>query len=415
MPIATRPDRMISGRTVIAERTSLRSRAVRGREGGHRSGEPLSEPIYQTAAYGFADSGLADEHFAAGRPVYARDGLPNVRSLERVVADLERAEAAVAVSSGMAAIALVLFTQLAAGDHVIAPADCYRDTTALLADQFARFGVAASFVDPNDATALRAAVTPRTRLIFVETIANPGMTLTDLPAVATVARECGLVLCVDNTFATPALCRPIEHGADLVVHSAGKFLAGHDDVTAGVVVGRHALIEPIRRAGYLLGPTLAPMDAWLTVRGLKTLPLRMSRISRTASAVASFLWAHPAVAALRYPGCPLPQHPGLVNRVLPDGGGGVMAVDLAGGPAAADRFIRNLRAIPYAPTVGGTSTIVSYPPQPETFDADGLRQPRRYRSATVRLSIGLEDPEDVIADLDQALTPRPVAFGVGGA
>jgi cystathionine beta-lyase/cystathionine gamma-synthase len=404
MPIDTRPDR-IPRRSGSPHRVAFRTRAVRGDDACRRSGEPLSQPIFQTAAYGFDDSSLADEQFGAGRPVYSRDGLPNVRALERLVADLESAEDAVAASSGMAAIALALFTHLAAGDHVIAPAGCYRDTAALLTNQFARFGVAATFVDPNDAEAVNAAVTPRTRLIIVETISNPGMELADLPAIAAVARERNLLLCIDNTFATPALCRPIEHGADLVVHSAGKFLAGHHDVTAGVVVGRRSLIDPVRRAAYLLGPTLAPMDAWLTIRGIKTLAPRMSWISQTAATVAAFLASHPAVSALRYPGRPCLPRQDLTTHVLPNGAGGVMAFDLAGGPATADRFIRNLRMILYAPTVGGTSTIVSFPPQPETPGDGRSARLCRYRSATVRLSVGLEDPVDIVTDLEQALAP----------
>lgn len=380
---------------------TLRTRSVQTTDLSNPNGEPLSLPIFQTSAFGFADSGLADDRFASGQAVYARDGLPNVRSLERIVADLEGAEDAVAVASGMAALSLTLFSLLQSGDHVLIPTCCYRDTNALIAEQFARFGVSSTCVDPNDLAEVTAAITPRTRLMLAETISNPGMTLTNLPHLAGLLRHRGILLCVDNTFATPVLCRPIEHGADLVLHSVGKFLGGHHDLTAGIVVGPRELISTLRRTAYLLGPTLAPMDAWLAVRGIKTLAPRMTWISSSAKQISSWLSAHPAIRAIRYPGLPTDEQRETTLRLLPHGQGGVMAFDLCGGESAADRFIRSLQSIPYAPTVGGPSTIVSYPPQHESDDTGST--PRRYRNSTIRLSIGLEDPTDLIHDLSQAL------------
>ena len=386
-----------------ASARALCTRAVHAGEADDRPARPLTDPIHQTTVYAFGDSAEADAFVAAGGAVYARDGLPNACALERAVADLEGAEEAVAVASGMAATAQTLFAFLAAGDHVVAAAGCYRDTRALLTEQFARFGVGSTFLDLEDAAALGAAITPRTRLVLAETIANPAMLLADLPAIARTVHERGALFCVDNTFATPALCRPLEHGADLVLHSAGKFLGGHHDVTAGVVAGPRRLLGRIRRGAYLLGPTLAPMDAWLALRGIKTLQARMDWVSRSAATIAAFLADHPAVAAVRYPGRPAPGRAALTHRLLPDGAGGLLAFDLTGGPCAADRFVRSLRAIPYAPTVGGTSTILSYPPQPECLDGDGLPVRSPYRSATVRLSVGLEATADLLMDLGQAL------------
>jgi cystathionine beta-lyase/cystathionine gamma-synthase len=386
-----------TGQRNVQPRTpTLRTRAVQTTDFGNPAGEPLSQPIYQTSAYGFADSGLADDRFASGQAVYARDGLPNVRTLEQIVADLEGAEDAVAVASGMAAVSLTLFTLLRSGDHVLLPTCCYRDTNALIAEQFIRFGISTTCVDPNDLADVARAITPQTRLMFAETISNPGMRLTDIPSLATLTRNRGVTLCVDNTFATPALFRPIAHGADLVVHSAGTFLGGHHDVTAGVVAGRHETISSLRRSAYLLGPTLAPMDAWLTVRGIKTLVPRMTWISATATRISAYLQTHPAIAAVRYPGLATPDNRS-TSPLLPNGHGGLMAFDLRGGEQAADCFIRHLQTIPYAPTVGGPSTIVSYPPQ-----ADAAR-PHRYHNTTIRLSVGLEDPDDLLADLEQAL------------
>ncbi len=228
------------------------------------------------------------------------------------------------------------------------------------------------------------------------------MKLCDLTRIAEIAHQGGALLVVDNTFATPALCRPLEHGADLVVHSATKFIGGHHDLTAGVVVGRRTLLERVRRCAYLYGPTLGSMDAWLALRGIKTLAPRMVWISETAAAVAAFLAAHPAVAAVRYPG--LPDHPqaALARRLLPDGAGGMLAFDLAGGPSAAEALIRRLRMIAFAPSLGGTGTTISYPPTARPAGNEA-----RESSASIRMSIGLEAAGDLIADLRQALDALP--------
>ena len=291
----------------------------------------------------------------------------------------------------------------------------------LLTEELARFGVDATFVELTDLAAVRAAMGPRTRIIYGETISNPAMKLVDLPALATITRANGALLVIDNTFATPVLCRPLEHGADLVIHSATKFLGGHHDLSAGVVCGRAGLVGRIHRVGYLYGPMVAPLDVWLAVRGMKTLAPRMTWASETAAAVARFLDTHPAVTSVRYPG--LPGHPQaeLAHRLLPDGGGAMLAFDAAAGSAAAELAIRSLTTIPYALSLGGTVTTVCYPPwaipsaEPTGHgnghvigsangSLNGLAMSsNRRRSATLRLSIGLESAEDLIADLGQAL------------
>ena len=314
-----------------------------------------------------------------------------------MLANLEGGEAAVGTASGMAAIALTLLACLDGGDHAVVSADCYVDTRALIEEELSRFGVTASFVNTCDPDDLEEALTSRTRVVWVETISNPAMKLCDLSRLADIAHTHGALLCVDNTFATPALCRPIEHGADLVIHSATKFLGGHHDLTAGVVIGATARIDRIRRCGYLFGPTLGAMDAWLALRGIHTLAPRMAWISETAAAVARFLSAHPAVTAVRYPGLPGGSQDGLAQTLLPDGSGGMLAFDVPGGKEISDAVLRRLRLIPYAPSLGGTSTTASYPPGDIS---DGVSR----SGATIRLSIGLEAAADVIADLDQALT-----------
>lgn len=376
----------------------FRTRAAHAGDDTAAPVRPLTAPIYQGSVYAFDDP----DDFAAAhgadppRPTYSRAGLPNTSQLERAVADLEGGEDAVATASGMAAISTTFLALLGAGDHVVASSDCYSDTAALLGEGLGRFGVEASFVNTCDPEAMTRALTPRTRLVWVETISNPAMKLCDLAALATRAHRGGALLCVDNTFATPALCRPLEHGADLVIHSATKFLGGHHDLTAGVVVGQAELAARLRRCAYLFGPTLGAMDAWLALRGIRTLAPRMAWISETALTVARFLDGHPMVAAVRYPGLPGGWQDDLARTLLPDGGGGMLAFDVAGGREAADRLLREVRLIPFAPSLGGTSTTAAYPPH----DWGG---PSGSDGATIRLSIGLEAARDLIADLDQGL------------
>ncbi len=362
-----------------------------------RMGLPLSEPIYQGSAYAFEDSSHADRAFAAGHPLYARDGLPNVRSLERAVARLEGAEDALAVSSGMAAISMVLLTVLSAGDRAVIGTEGYCDTSALFGE-LGRFGVQVEHADLTSPDALRQAIGSGTKVVFAETISNPGMQLADLPAIASIAHERGAMLLVDNTFATPICCRPLSLGADIVVQSAGKFLAGQHDVTAGVICAGAALIERIRQSAYLFGPLLAPVEAWLTMRGLQTLSVRMQQSSRSAGEIADWLAEQPQIREVRYPG----RDPRAL-MALRNGGGSVLTFQLCGGARAASNILARLKTIPYVPSVGGTTTIVSFPPQTPGLGTGGTRTHEPYSSDTIRLSVGLEPANEIIAELDQAL------------
>lgn len=382
---------------------SLRRQMVQAAAAMRDGPHPLADPIHQGAAYSFSDSVQADVVFQAGNPLYARDGMPNVRSLERVVAGLEGADDAIAVSSGMAAIAMACLTLLQSGDHVVFGCDGYCDTAALLADLESRFGIATSRVDLGDARAVREAMRPSTKLILAETISNPGMRLADLPALATIAEASGALLVVDNTVATPVFCRPLEHGAALVIHSGGKFIGGHSDATSGIVAGNRDLIGSIRRSAYLYGPLLAPLEAWLTLRGIKTLMPRMTWSSTTTVAVAAWLRDQVAVAAVNHVGLPGHDQESLVRRLLPDGCGSLLSFRLAGGEGAAFRLLDRLQMIPYAPTIGGTVTIASFPPHSPEYDCHGRQIITPYRDDTIRLSIGLEAADDIIADLSQAL------------
>jgi methionine-gamma-lyase len=383
----------------------LRTRAVHAGEDPSLAVRPLSDPIAPSSVFAFRDPEVADRRWAADPPEanYGRDGTPNVRTLERAVADLEGADDAYAAASGMAAIALVFLSHLRAGDHVVVSADAYCEARSLLTEELAGFGVGSSFATGSDPAAVAAAITAETKLVYAETIANPAMTLADLPGLAAVAAERGVLLCVDNTFATPALCRPIEHGADLVVHSATKFLGGHHDLTAGVVAGRRDLIRRIRRCGQLYGPTLGAMDAWLVLRGIRTLAPRIAWMSESARLVADFLGGHPAVARVRYPGSANGGEADLARRLLPNGSGGMLAFDLHGGAPAAAAMIRGLAMIPFALSLGGTSTTVCYPPRASSVWTDGGCADGPSGSPTLRLSVGLEGADDLIADLTQAL------------
>ena len=381
-----------------------RTQAVRAGELPASGEHPLIEPIVQSSVYAFNDARQADDCFAAGRPLYARDGLPNVRSLERTVAQLEGAEDAIAVSSGMAAIATTFLALLRAGDHVLLGLDGYCESTALLQEMVDHFGIQVTAVDLNDATAVETAITPATRLVFAETISNPGMHLVDLAALAEVTRRRGVLLVVDNTFATPVLCQPIALGADLVVHSAGKFLGGHSDVTAGIVAGPTALVAELKRSARLYGPVLAPMEAWLTLRGIKTLLPRISWASQSAAQIASWLAGHPAVEAVHYSGLSHHDQVDLARRMMPRGAGSVLSFWPRGGVDAAVAIVDRLKVIPYVPSIGGVVTIVSFPARTHCSTDTGSPVPIPHRSSTIRLSIGLEDPTDIIADFDQAFT-----------
>jgi len=379
-----------------------RTRQVRAGQLPDLGERPLVEAICQSSAYAFGDAAQADDWFASGQPLYSRDRLPNVRTLERVVAELEGAEDAVAVASGMSAIATTLLALLRSGEHVIIGEDAYCETTSLLLMLADHFNVRVARVDLNDPTALDAAIMPDTRLVLAETISNPGLRLLDLPAVAALARRRGVLLAVDNTFATPILCRPLAFGADLVIHSAGKFLAGHSDVTAGVIAGSGALIAQLKRSSHLYGPVLAPMEAWLTTRGIKTLLPRVTWMSQSAGRVALWLADQPAVEEVNYPGLADHAQAVLAARLGAEGGGAVISFRIRGGHEAAAAVIHHLRLIPYVPSVGGVTTIVSFPPQmpPDLIALDSA--PPRCEGGMLRLSLGLEDPADIIEDLGNA-------------
>jgi methionine-gamma-lyase len=304
----------------------------------------------------------------------------------------------------MGAIASVLLSLAGAGDHLVIQRDLYGGTFSLATGVAGRLGIETTFVDATDAAAVRAALRPGTRAVYAETIANPTMTVADLPALAEVAREAGVPLVVDNTIASPYLCRPIEHGASVVVHSATKYLGGHSDVIGGLAV--FADRKAHRRAWKTmldLGASADPFAAWLMLRGIKTLPLRMERHSANAGLVAELLDSHPKVERVYWPG--LADHPthGVAKRVL-DGYGGMLSFDLRGGREAGRRFIEATRVAKLAPSLGGVETLVSHPASTthRQLDAQALAA-AGIGEGMVRMSVGLEDAADLSEDLTQAL------------
>ncbi|MEV4219813.1 aminotransferase class I/II-fold pyridoxal phosphate-dependent enzyme [Nonomuraea sp. NPDC049725] len=368
---------------------------------------PIAVPLYQTSGFVFDDPAVMAD--AMSRPdgsfVYGRYGNPTVRSLEEAVADLEGGAAAIATGSGMGAISTVLLGLLKPGDHLIAQRALYGGTAAMINELAARFGVEVGFVPENDPDALRAAVRPETRLVYLETIANPMGRVADLPGMCVAARELGVPVAVDNTFATPMLCRPIEHGADIVLHSTTKYLSGHTDVVGGLAVfADDALHRKTWHFAIELGASADPFAAWLTLRGLQTLALRMERHCANTRLLATRLAEHPAVAAVHWPG--LPSHPSyeLAGKLLPDFGG-VLAFDLTGGRAAGEWFMRSVRLALLAPSLGGVETLVLHPATTShrALPAEELAR-HGIGEGTVRIAVGIEHPEDLWADIEQALT-----------
>ena len=396
-------------------------------------------PIHQTTSFVFPDVDHAAGLFNLERAghLYSRISNPTVAVLEERVAALEGGVAAVATASGMAAMHLAIATLMGAGGHIVAAHNLYGGTVNLLRLTLPRFGIETSFVDPRDLDGLAAAIRPETRLVLAEVVGNPGLEVLDLPAAAAIAHAHGLPLLVDATFLTPHLCRPFEHGADLVVHSLTKWLGGHGVAIGGILVdggrfdwqasgrfptltepypgyaglsytdsfGPQAFAARARTEGLRdFGACLSPQNAFYLLLGIETLPLRMERHMANTAAVLDFLGRHPAVAWVVHPS--LPSHPdhALAARLLPRGAGSIVSFGVKGGRAAGARFIESCRLASHLANVGDAKTLVIPPAStthvqlgPEQLAAVGLRDDM------VRLSVGLEEPADILADLDGAL------------
>jgi cystathionine beta-lyase/cystathionine gamma-synthase len=399
----------------VSARLRFATRAARGVPPPESTSRPLAPDLHLANVYVFDDLDQVDAVWEGRETgyVYGRFGTPNHTMLEGTLAALEGGEDGLVVASGMAALSAFLLGALRPGDHLVAGLDLYGATTALLRDQVPRWGVQVTFVDATEAGAVEAAISQTTRAIFVEAVSNPLLRLADLPGLGQIARRHGLTLLVDSTFTSPALLRPLEHGATAVHHSATKYLSGHGDVTAGVLVGPRSLVDLVRAQAVRVGLNLGPFDAWLALRGVRTLALRMERHSANALALAQFLDARPELGRVHYPG--LPDHPqhSLARTLLLNGFGGMLSFELAGGAVAVQRFFGALAGGPsvgvepliaFAPSFGDVTTTWTYPARTSHRSlSDEERSKRGIGPGLVRLSVGIEDVEDLKESLDLAL------------
>jgi cystathionine beta-lyase/cystathionine gamma-synthase len=371
--------------------------SVHGLPALHRENEPVVAPIMQSST--FVNAVGSEREI-----LYTRYGNnPNQQSLARKYALLEGAEDSLFVASGMAATALAHLAVLRPGDHLLASRWIYGGTQKLFDEEFGRLGITVSYVDPTTPRVWRKSIKKNTRAMFIESPVNPTIRVLDLAPMAGIAKEFGVALLVDSTFASPINFRPLEHGADVVITSATKYLNGHSDIIAGAVAGTRSVIEEIIRLMRLWGPAIDPHAAWLLERGMKTLAIRMARHNANGLAVGTFLSGHPRVTSVSYPG--LVSHPDheIAARTL-DGFGGMVGVTITGGTSAAERFLKRLRLFVHAPSLAGVESLVSEPRltshkghSAEALAAAGIGE------GFVRLSCGIEDAEDLIADLEQAL------------
>ena len=378
-------------------RFGLSTTAIHGVPRRRADWAPIVPALTQSST--FANPVGADDEV-----LYSRYGNnPNQVALAGKYALLEGAEDAIFVASGMGATALAHLAVLRPGDHLIASDWIYGGTHRLFDEEFGRLGIDVTYVSPDQPRLWRRSVRKATRAIFVETPTNPLLRVVDLEIVSQVAREFGLALLVDATFASPVNFRPLEHGADLVITSATKYLNGHSDVIAGAVAGSSAVIEEVNRLMRLWGQAIDPHAAWLVDRGLRTLGVRLERHNTNGLAVARWAETHPAIARVHYPG--LPSHPDHERaKAVLDGFGGVVGLELKGGARGTERMLKRLRLVTHAPSLAGVESLIS---EPRLTSHKGLTAEQRTKMGIpdgfLRLSCGIEDAADIIADLAQAL------------
>jgi O-acetylhomoserine (thiol)-lyase len=416
------------------ETLALHAGQIPDRETGARAA-----PIYQTTSFVFdgADHAASLFNLQTFGNVYTRLSNPTTAIFEERMAALEGGRAAVATASGQAAEMVALLNLCQAGDHIVSSSKLYGGTHTMFAVSFPKLGIEATLVDPDDPENFRRAIRPNTKAVFSETLGNPAINMVDIAAVAAVAREAGVPFVVDNTAASPYLCQPLQHGADIVVHSATKFIGGHGTTMGGVVVERGdfpwgngkfpSMTEP--SAGYhgvrfhetfgdfgftmkarmeilrVFGPSLAPFNAWLLLQGLETLPVRMERHCANAAGVAGFLKAHPKVAWVNYPGLAESPYHALTKRYMPKGAGALLSFGIRGGYAAGVKFIEGLQFVSHLANIGDAKSLVIHPASTthrQLSEADQVKA--GVPPDMVRLSIGLETLDDILWDLDQALS-----------
>jgi O-acetylhomoserine (thiol)-lyase len=415
--------------------------STRALHAGHRPDSATGSravPIYQTTSYVFEDTEHAANLFNLQRfgNIYTRIMNPTTSVFEERMAALERGVGALAVSSGQAAQFIAIANLLGQGDEIVASKNLYGGTYTQFDVSFRRLGINTVFVDPDDPENFRRAITPRTRVLYGETIGNPLLNVLDIEAIAAIAHDANLPLMIDNTFASPCLCRPIEHGADIVLHSATKFIGGHGTSIGGVIIdsgrfpwdrgtfpqmlepskGYHGIrfYETFGDFAYIMkarveslrdfGPALSPFNSFLFLQGLETLKLRMDCHSRNALEVARFLAGHSQVAWVNYPGLPTSRYHALAQKYLPKGAGAIMSFGIRGGLEAGKRFIESLQLFSHLANVGDAKSLVIHPASTTHQQlSDEEKQACGISNDLIRLSVGIEEIEDILWDLDQAL------------
>ncbi len=370
--------------------------AVHGGAAHREAGSPVAQPLLQSVNYvqGFGTSDL----------IYTRYGnTPNEDVVQKRIAMLEGAESALVLASGMGATACAMLALLRPGDHLVSSAWIYGGTRRLFTEELVTMGIEVTLVDPDERRGWRTSIRKNTRAIFVESPVNPTCRVLDLHQLATLAKLQGVALVVDSTLASPINARPISHGADVVIHSATKYLNGHHDILCGVVAGRSSYIDEVRQKMIVWGQAPDPFACWLLERGLKTLDVRVTRTNENAMRVAEWCAARPEIARVHYAG--LPDHVDhAIARKMLDGFGGLLSIELAGGAAAADSFVRKLSLITYAASLGGVDTLVIEPRySSHAHMTSEQRAAIGIPDGFLRLSIGIEDADDIIADIEQAL------------
>ncbi len=380
------------------------TKSVHSGEKQDRETGAISTPIYETSVFGFSSTKQLIDVMSNRTEgyVYTRFDNPTLRAVEKKMAKLENGEDATVFSSGMAAITSTVMTLASSGDHVVSTRDLYGGTLKLFADILPRFGIDVSLVEAMESNEIELAIRGNTKIIYAETLTNPTLKYLDMSKVAKLGRESGVTVVVDNTFASPYNLRPIQFGADVVIHSATKYLGGHNDLTAGVVVGSEGFTKKLKETRKHLGGTLDPIAAWLLLRGLKTLGLRMERHNHSGMQVAKYLERHPKVKRVYYPGLSShPDHSIAIQQMK--GFGGVVSFEIDGDIEKTMKFVESLELCLLAPSLGGTETLATQPVTSSHYFVD--EESRRRAGITnqlVRLALGVEDPQDIISDLEQA-------------
>ncbi len=364
---------------------------------------PESPPIYMSTAFVLKDLDALTYAQENGGYMYTRDYSPNHILIQDLINYLEKGEGCVCTSSGMAAIFCGLLSLLKGGDHIISNAAVYGETWDLMANVLVDYGIETSFVDINDAAALEKAIRPNTKLVYTEIITNPLTVVVDIDSVVRIAHDHGIKVMVDNTF-TPGLIAPMEHGADMVVHSLTKYINGHFDVTGGAVVTRKELLPRVKYFMTLFGSSLGPMEAWLALRGARTMDMRVGKQYENAAKIAEALSKHPKVQAVYHPS--LENHPqhSLAGQILKGGYGAMMSFALSNSREKANRFINDLKLIQFVPTLGGYKTTLTHPASTSHKDVEeSVRLEMGIHDGLIRMSVGMENAQDLIDDLYQAL------------